>query len=421
MLFRATLGSAFVLLSLLLAGCGGKVDLQQGDALAGDGAGPGMLYTYDSPSPDLAPFTRDYGGLAKYDDPTQFQGIPGGPAAGPFQTCCLYSWAPASDLFDAAHLVLLRLTLNWTNTQQDQANLDLAVCVPWFCGFPEMPDDTNQLGPHTETFDLMSSGARDEFEGWTGDGVPQVGARYSNGVFTAGVPFTVHVEVVPVGDALAFLDPYEVVVPANSTLQAELVGPFRGTDLFAGLMVYGDAGLPIAYHALEGDDGSLHDLGHGEGSYVVAAFGYGGAVARLKVNTTTEPPALRPLPEAFSTIVVAAVTDPAEKTGTFTFEAPAGSLDTFPFFLADAGAQVANGPTTQSTITLTSSSGLVADVTGSLVGAATPQGQVCFSCSTSVDWRPENYVDDDGTYQVEYNTKGATGRFVLFTATYDRS
>jgi hypothetical protein len=425
MLSRAASAAGLLCLSTLLAGCGASPDLVPG----GDGGGEDLalggttLWTYASSSAGAPPYVRDYSGLADHpkdpNSPDLVQGIPGGPAQGPVQTCCLFTWVRAPDLFEPGQLSVLRVTLNWTNTQTDQANLDVALCVSWYCGFPEMPDQTNVLGAHSESFDLISGG-REEFGGWYGDGVPTVGARYSNGVFSAGVPYTIHVDVVPIADALAFVDPHEVVVPPNATLQAELAGPLRGTGLSAGLMVYGSDDRPLAYHLLEGDDGSVHDLGHGEGTYVVAPFVYDGAFARLKVNATTEPKPLRVLEETFAEVEVAVVPDAAEHGGTFDFAAPPGSLDTFPFFVYDSAAGQVPGASGSSAITLRSSSGVIAQADLAAVGVVTPAGQMCLTCNTATDWEPANYLDDDGTYQVDYSSSGASGRFILFTATYSR-
>jgi hypothetical protein len=409
------------LVLLALSGCSSKppaADGPGGGAHHAEATADGGLGSFNvtTPHPGGASSTHDYAGVAK-DDPQALQGVPTGLARGPFQSCCDFTWVAAPDLFVADQFAALRVRLDWTNTQTDSANLDVAVCVPWYCGFDEQPDQTDQVGAQSETMDLVSGGHRQFLDNGF---VPQVGVRYSNLVSANGVPFTIHAEVVPVADSYAVLDPYEVVVPANATLSAELVAPFRA-EASAGVMVYGADDRPRSYTALSGANGTRTALLEGPGSFVVVPFAYDGALVRLHVdNATAAPKPARHLEETFGTVTVAAVADPAPHEGTFSFDAPPGSMDTFPYFLYDSAAAQYRGVTPGSMISLTSSTGLIASVDLAAVGAVTPIGQTCFTCNTMVDWTPEHFLDDDGSYQVAYNSGGATGTFVLFTATYSR-
>lgn len=415
--------AAATLAALVLSGCSSKPEggpdggsPDAGPPGSGGAAGlPPLNVT--SPHPGGPSYTRDYSGLAK-EEPAALQGLPTGPSRGPFQSCCAYSWVDAADLFADGQMSAVRVRLDWTNTQQDQGNLDVAVCVPWLCGFPEMPDQTDQQGPHSETFDFVSGGHRQ----FTEQGLPyQVGVRYSNLVAASGVPFTLHVEVVPVADALAFVDPYEVEVPAGATLLMEMASPFR-QQTTAEVMVYGEDDRPLAYRTVDGATGARAPLVEGPGKFVVVPFAYAGSLVRLVVeNATAPPPGARLLQETFGTVVVATVADPAPRQGTFAFEAPPGSIDPFPFFLYDGASVQVPGAAGAGAISLASSSGVVADVDLAALGAVTPAGQMCLTCSVDVvGWSPQNYVDDDGTYQVAYDSSQATGTFVLFTATYSR-
>lgn len=411
-------------LATVLAGCGGAPDAVglggTGDG-AGDGAGAelaGAVANVTSPHGGGPAYTRTYEGRLTPDDAAELEGVPFGPDAGPIGTCCVYAWIEAPDLFAQGQLSAVRFRLDWTNTAQDQANLDLALCVPWFCGFTDQPDQSNQPGGHSETFDLVTGGHDQYLE----QGQPfLVGARYSNAVLTAGVAFTVTAEVVPAERALALLDPYEVVVPRNGTLVAELVGPLRGTGLSAGLMVYGEDDRPLAYHALDGVDGSRHDLGHGPGIYVVVPFQYGGALVRLAAEGALEeaPPARR-LQETFGVHIVAEVSDPAPRTGVAEYAAPPASMDTFPYFIYDAAAGQVGADGQETVVALSSSGGLVAEVRLVSTAAFTPMGQLCLTCNQESSWEPANYLDDDGTYQVSYASSTAVGRVVLFTVQYSR-
>jgi hypothetical protein len=421
-----SLSAACCLLAAALAGC---ASTPAGGAGGGDGAPGGgersgvpaggalPALNVTSPHPGGAAYVRDYAGVAR-DDPTSVDGVPTGLDRGPFQSCCVYSWVEASGLFAEGQLSAVRVNLTWTNTPQDRANLDVAVCIPWYCGFPDVPDQTDQMGEHTESFDLVSGGHRQFLD----QGQPfLVGARYSNLVSAQGVPFTLRVEVVPVGDALALLDPYEVEVPANATLVAEMLAPFRGASS-ASVMVYGEDDRPLAFRTVEGAPGSRAPLVEGPGRFVVVPFLQDGSLVRLLVeNATAEPRPARALQETFGTVTVAVVTDPAPQEGTFTFDAPPGSMDTFPWFLYDGpGAQVP-GVAGGGSIALSSSSGAIAEVDLAAIGLAMqPFGQLCLTCNSDADWSPENYLDDDGRYQVAYESSQATGRFVLFTATYSR-
>ena len=71
--------------------------------------------------------------------------------------------------------------------------------------------------------------------------------------------------------------------------------------------------------------------------------------------------------------------------------------------------------------TLRSSSGDIAVVDQTQLSVQTPVTGSCFQCNFAVPtYNPQNYIDDDGTYEVAWASNGATGTFVLFTAKYVR-
>ncbi|MEA3203220.1 MAG: hypothetical protein QOI63_895, partial [Thermoplasmata archaeon] len=124
---------------------------------------------------------------------------------------------------------------------------------------------------------------------------------------------------------------------------------------------------------------------------------------------------------------VATVADTQAHSGDFSYAAPRGSMGDFPWFLYGDGAAAQNlfGFEPQSlggtNVTLSSSHGLIAAVDETLLGLRTaPTGQTCLDCFGNGDWWPQNYRDDDGTYQVHWSSNGAAGTFVLFTQKYVR-
>lgn len=433
MAFRPLPASALAcLLAALLAGCAGKGAPEGPDeAVAGVAGGSGAaagVWNYTTPHPGGVPYVKEYAGRVAPDDFPLSGSAPAGPYVGPVQTCCSINWVEASDLLQTDQLVALRLTLNWTNTPDNHAGLDAAVCVPWNCvSFVENGDESTQMGAHSSTLQLITSG-RPEF--LDAGNVPVVGARYTNAAVTTGLAYTVRVEAVPVADAVAPSDPYEITIPANGTLTAELVGPHATDGITAGLLLFDDTDRPVHWHPLEGAHGSRHAVPVPAGTYVVFAMDVDGGFVRFSTDRAPEALALRRLAEEFGEVEVATVADAQPHQGTFEYAAPPASLDTFPWFLYDSAPAAQDGfgaPTNDAVrgnrITLSSSSGVIADVDIAQVSAADPQGsgnRVCLQCNGGGEFFPENYVDDDGTYQVAWSSQGGSGRFVLFTARYVR-
>lgn len=427
MAFRPSPALALVLVALL-AGCSSGGTPGAGGAATPSGGEGGLataLMNYTSPHPAGTPYVRDYTGRITPDELANGGSAPGGPEVGPFQTCCSMDWVPADDLLVLDQLVALRITLTWSNSAQDHAGLDAAACVPWNCfAFNPGVDESQQTGEHTDVLTLLSSG-RADFPAE----LVTVGVRYANAAVTTGLAYSLRVEATPVGDGLAFADPYLFTLPANATLKAHLAGPYATDDVRAGLMFYDAADRPVAYRVVEGADGTTQDIELPPGEYVVFQFESEGGFARLAAEGPAAGQlALERLDEVFGQVEVATV-DAQAHEGTFSFSAPPGSLDSFPWFLYDdmPAAQDTFGVPAEAVrgnhLAFTSSSGLVVEADIRQVAVGDPQGsgnRVCLQCNGNADVTPANYVDDDGTYELAWSSQGGSGTFVIFTATYVR-
>jgi hypothetical protein len=257
-----------------------------------------------------------------------------------------------------------------------------------------------------------------------------VGVRYANAAVASGLAYAVHVEATPVGDAVGFADPYLFTLPPNATLKAQLVGPYATDGVEAGLMFYGPDDRPFAYRSVAGRDGDVKDVELPPGEYVVFPFNLQGGFVRFAAEGPVAAPlAMVRLDEVFGQVDVATV-DAQPHQGTYGFAAPPGSLDSFPWFLYDGNPAVQDSfgaPTGEGVrgnhLTFTSSTGLVVEADIRQVAVGDPQGsgnRVCLQCNGFADVNPQNYIDDDGTYDLEWSSQGGSGKFVIFTATYVR-
>lgn len=425
---------AAAVLLLLLAGCSGAPG-PTGDASLPDADGDGVPdvatgpFNYTTGHPGGEPFTLDLEGSITPEEFAQGDSVPTGP--GP--SCCSFDWVDASDLLAVpGQLLAVRVTVNWTNTPDNHAGLDAASCVPWWCAHfePDAPNEAQQFAAHSSTI-TINTAAVEDFFGFDGTGVPFLGVRYADAAVATELAYTIHVEAFPVGDGLGIADPYLFAIPENGTLTAELVGPFTG-ELEVGLMFFGADDRPAHWHAMSGPHLSRHAIPVGAGEWVVFPFEQSGGFARLSVDAAPADPdglEARRLEETFAQVEVATVADAQDQSGTYSYEAPPGSLDTFPWFVYD------DKPAAQDTfglpnggavggaeVTLASSSGDIAVVDIRQVSIAIPGqgGRACLQCNGGGAWSPENYVDDDGTYDVTWRSRGGSGTFVLFTAQYTR-
>lgn len=417
---------AAILLAAGLAGCTGAPAADEASPLGPDGVplGSAGLFNYTTMHAAAEPFTRSYIGSLMPGEALQSDSVPFGASAPTFETCCALDWVEAGDLLATDQLVALRVTLRWTNTQTDHAGFDVATCLPWSCiNFNQGPDESQQQGEQTDVLTLITAG-RAEFV--DNGNTYLVGVRYTNAVLSSGLPYTIDVEAFPAGDALAVFDPYTLHVADNATVVAELVGPYAADGISLALMVYDGRDRPISWMPLSGAHGSRHNLTFAGGAYVIIPMAVDGGFVRL--STDREPSSLRMerLAEEFSTVEAARVADAQEYTGTFSYQAPPGTIDPFPVFLYGDGVAaqdtfgIVPADIGGATATLRSSSGDIAVVDQGQVYAQHPLGTTCLQCRFSADFNPENYVDDDGTYELDWASEGATGTFVLFTARYLR-
>jgi hypothetical protein len=421
------LALAALAVTALLAGCSDADEPPAPVQLAPDGTPlvAAALHNYTTLHPAGAPFVRTYAGALAADEAANSNSVPFGLEPPGQSTCCSVDMIPVTDLLQDDQLVALRLTLTWTNTAADHAGFDVAACLPWSClAFNDGPDESQQQGEHTDVLHLITSGRRD----FSDQGIPyQVGVRYSNAATTAGIPYSIQAEAFPVGDGLAAFDPYTLDVPDHANVTAELVGPFAPDGVSLALMVYDRDDRPIRWIPLSGPHGSRHALNLTAGSYVVIPMAVEGGFVRLSSDREPDQLRMERLQEEFSTVEVALVGDAQEHSGTFTYQAPPGTIDPFPVFLYGDGAAVQDGfgvlPDTGAAMaTLRSSSGDIAvveqrQVYGQVSALAL---QNCFQCNFLAEFDASNYVDDDGTYEVDWFSQGAAGSFVLFTARYLR-
>jgi hypothetical protein len=421
------------LLALLLAGmagCAAKEPDSGGSATAHAVSGAAGqahgLWNYTTPDPGGPRSVRDYAGsLTPQEVSGAGGGLPLGLSPAQFPTCCYLDWVDTPDLLAIDQLVALRVTVNWTNTQADHAGLDAAACVPWRCqAFNVGPDESLAEGAHSDTLTLITSGRQDFLD--AGAAV-QLGVRYTNAVLTSGLPYTIHAELAPVGNGLALQDPYLVHVALNATVVAELVGAYAPDGISAGLMVYGADDRPREWVTLAGSDGDRFNLTLPAGASVVVPFDYTGGFVRLSTDRQPPMPMLHRLKVETGQKDLAEVPDTQEHSGDVAYAAPPGSMGDFPFFLYGDGAAAQNllGLEPQkvggANVTMASSNGLIAALDQTLLGVSTSvTGRTCLDCFGNGRWHPENYLDDDGTYQLHWSSSGAAGKFVLFTQKYVR-
>jgi hypothetical protein len=414
-------------LAFLLAGCS---DPPAEAAEADPGApvlladGTVQLHNYTTVHPGGEPYVQDFEGLLTPQEAAQSNSVPFGVSPPDFETCCSMDWVPVPDLLVMEQLVAMRITLAWTNAPTDKAGLDAAACLPWACqAFNFGADESGQDGVHQDVLDIYTGGNQQFLDNGL---VYMLGVRYTNAQLTSGLRYTLHVEATPVGDALGLLDPYRVRVPDNATVVAELIGPYRAGGVEAGLMVFGEDDRPTQWVSLSGASGSRFNVTLPGGDLVIVPFLLQGGFVRLAVDR--EPASLRieRLQEEFGLVEVAQVADATERQGTYDYQAPPGSMDTFPWFFYADGATVQTlfglppGDLGGDLITLSSSSGTIATVYQVHLQVQHALGTNCFQCGAQTDWSPANYLDDDGTYTVDWHSNGAAGQFVLFTARYVR-
>jgi hypothetical protein len=421
------------LLPLLLAGMAGCMQKDSpADAsgtmqpLGGGAAQHGhRLWNYTAPDPGGARFSKEYAGAINADEASGLNGgVPLG-ASVVIDSCCFFDWVEAPDLLAVDQLVALRITLNWTNTPAAHAGLDAAACVPWRCvAFNPGDDESLAEGPHSDVLTLVTSGRQDFLD----DGAAVlVGVRYTNAAVGAGLPYTLHVEVAPVGNGLALQDPYLLHVEPNATVVAELVGPYSPDGITAGLMVYGPDDRPWQWISLAGDHGARFNLTLPAGMDVLVPLDYAGGVVRLATDRAPQMAMAHRLKVETGQQDLVEVADPQAHSGDVAYAAPPGSMGDFPFFLYADGAEaqrllgVVDDPG-GANITLASSSGLIAavDITRVAAQHAALFGNACLACNSNGNWWPAHYLDDDGTYQVHWSSSGAAGKFVMFTQRYVR-
>jgi hypothetical protein len=426
--------TAFAAASLVLlglAGCSDPPAAEPDDVILlpdGTEVAAGTLLNYTTLHPGGEPFTRHYEGTLTPQEAAQSTSVPFGVSAPTFETCCSWDMVQVDDLLVADQLLALRVTLTWTNTQNDRAGLDAATCLPWACyAFNRGADESQEPGLHTDVLTLITSG-RTEFAemGMT----PQVGVRYTNAIMASGMPYTIDVEAFPVGNGLAAVDPYVLEVADNATVTAELLGPFAEDGISAGFLVYDRSDRPVQWIEVSGPHGSRHNLTLPGGQYVIIPMTVSGGFPRLSTDLPPGKLKMERLQEEFTQVEFAEVADAQEHAGTYDFMAEPGTIDPFPVFLYADGASAQDlfglspSEVGASRSVLRSSSGTIAEVVQqqlSIQETMVLGQQSCLNCNFFVPgYSAQNYVDDDGTYQVEWSSKGAAGTFVLFTAKYIR-
>lgn len=412
---------------LLLSGCAGKpAATPAAHAVPGAPLVDGMAaaWNYTTPDPGGLPYARDYTGTLTAQQAAN-GGVPFGAAAPQFQTCCYFSMLDAPDLLAPDQLVSIRVTLSWTNTPTDHAGLDAALCVPWHCiDFNRGADESTVAGEHQDVLTRVTSGRQDFLD----QGLAyQVGVRFTNAVVPDGLPYSIHVELLPVGGGLSPGDAYLLQVPDGANLTAQLSAPLADGDGSIGLMVYGANDRPLRWFELNGKDGQVFPLDLPGGAYVVSVLDYDHAFVRLRADREPGSLALKPLQQEVGQVDLVQVADSQAHEGTAQYTAPAGMMGDFPWFLyADgASAQNAFGFEPQSlggaNLTFRSSSGVIAGIdTSQLSLEQSGLGGHCLNCNGRGSWQPAHYLDDDGVYDLNWRSQGAAGTFVMFTQRYVR-
>jgi len=412
---------------LLLAGCAGPKAPPPATALgpAGHMMAPGMAmrWNYTTPDPGGAPTVKDFTGTLTAQQAAN-GGVPFGAAAPNFQTCCYFAMMPEPDLLVMDQLVSIRVTLSWTNTQTAFAGLDAAICLPWHCvDFNRGPDESQVPGEHKDVLTRVTSGRQDFLD----QGLAyQVGVRFTNAVVPDGLPYTIHVELIPVGGGLAPGDPYLITVPDGANVTATIAAPMADGDGSIGLMVYGRDDRPARYLTFEGKDGDNFTVQLPAGTYVVSVLNYDHAFLKLAVDRQPATLALKRLAVELGVVPLVDVPDPQAHEGTLQYQAVPGMMEDFPWFLYGDGPAAQNAfgfeptPIGGENLTFSSSHGLVAGIDVSQISANVGGTGTCLECDGRGNWHPENYLDDDGSYDIHWSSNGAKGTFVMFTQKYVR-
>lgn len=333
-------------------------------------------------------------------------------------SCCSYDSVDATGLFTTDQMVHMRINLTWTNTPENQVNLYLAPCVPFYCtGGQDGDGQPPSAGEQTESLEFVTGGV-----GWEDEYFLRL--RYENPVVTTGLSYSMEVTVTPFEDALVLFDPYEVTVPEGGTLSARLMAPPSEDEAMVGLTLYDDTDRPIAFERLEGRHGDTFDLGVGNGTFVVVPMTWSNAHVRLQADVLLADgdQQLQRLEEDGEYIEVESISDPQARSGTFELEAPAGTLGPFPGFThASPGAHAAGVASEGFRGGIHSSSGMLSYAQDGQLGTRDPVvGDLCISCFSGGAWNPENIVDDDGVYELRWENEEQTGDILVWSPWYVR-
>ncbi len=405
-----------------LAGCSGSGPgpVSQEDAEETGAPSALTVVNYTLGAPPTAPYVKDYADILM---PQEWENYP----IAPDPTCCAYWRMDVGDLLAAGQVAQVRITLNWTNDPQNHADLDIAPCIPYNCGFVEGEDQSAEMGAHSEVAVFTTRGAE-------GDETSRLGVRYHNAALSTGLAYTLRVEVVPLADAIPAYRPYEFTLPENATLRFELMAPLGaplGLDAAAATaIVFFADDRPRAYGSVSGDDGNAVRLGLPPGRHVVVVQSAASGALRMRAEAPAAdvPATLRLLPTTYDRVEVATLSDPSQEAeGTYSHATPPGTIDVIPWFefadgavsaQSDLGLGVADGGFLGN---VSSSSGTLYEIRireDSADLGAVGVGHACLSCQESYAFDPAAIFDDDGTYDYTYRADRTSGTVVLYVYRY---
>lgn len=320
-----------------------------------------------------------------------------------------------SHLFQEGQMVQVRLTVNWTNTDDDKADLRPAACVPYVCTYADTQEDHSQ-----ETGDFSSSAVLETgaFDWW--DDEYRFGVAVRNAMITGGLDYTLTIEYHPLDNVLAPARPYLIEIPENATLTAQTVSPLREADeeTRVGMLVYDENDRPESWTVVEGPNGTAQELPLSAGKRVVYIHHWQQGFIRLQTDRAPSDVNATVLEMKSEFVEVAEFTGEAQVSDSVILETPPGTAWIAAWFdpsMAPGG--VAGARTaTEMDVQIQSEKGVYfqGDIENTVrIWQSSPLGEGWFLSLTLMEnWQVDfgHFPQEHGDYTLTYEGDAVTGR-----------